>query len=151
MDGDDTNYGKLVEDLGVWTLTPNADIQEKIRVREKYLHNVFDPFPLVSWPSVMTTFCLLPEQNDLVNNMDVLKELLRMKKDSNQLETAACREGWSEAEISDANRIYHSLRESFFQLVQRSNLQNGAKIERRKRGQWENNCMMLYHIICCVE
>ena len=70
--------------------------------------------------------------------MDVLKELLKMEKDSNQLETAACREGWNETEIADANRIVHNLMESFFQLIQNRDLQNGAGTERRKRGQCEN-------------
>ena len=60
-----------------------------------------------------------------------------MKQDSNRLETA-CRDGWSEAEISDANKIIHNLRESFFELVQNSDLYNGAEIERRKRGQCKN-------------
>ena len=77
--------------------------------------------------------------------MDVLKELLRMKKDTNPLETAACREGWSEAEIADANKIVNNLRESFFQLVQNSDLQKGAEIKRRKRGQCENKgCFAIF-------
>ena len=75
--------------------------------------------------------------------MDVMKDLFGTKKD--HLETAACREEWNEADIVDANRIVHNLRESFFQLVQNSDLQNGAEIKRRKRGQCENK---FYHICC---
>ena len=77
--------------------------------------------------------------------MDILKELLKMEKDTNQLETAACREGWNETEIADGNKIVHNLRESFFQLVQNSDLQKGAEIKRRKRGQCENKgCFAIF-------
>ena len=41
MEGDDTNYGKLVEDLGLWALAVTGEIREKIRVRAKYIRNVF--------------------------------------------------------------------------------------------------------------
>lgn len=48
MEGDDTNYGMLVEDLGLWALAVTGDIREKIRVSAKYrsIRNVFDLLPL---------------------------------------------------------------------------------------------------------
>ena len=59
MEGDDTNYGKLVEDLGVWALAVTGDIRQKIEVNVKYIRNIFDLLPLVSWPCIVTIFYLL--------------------------------------------------------------------------------------------
>ena len=48
MERDNTNYGMLVEDLGLWALAVTGDIREKIRVSAKYrsIRNVFDLLPL---------------------------------------------------------------------------------------------------------
>ena len=44
MEGDNTDYSKLVEDLGVWALAVSSDIREKIEVDAKYIRNIFDLF-----------------------------------------------------------------------------------------------------------